>query len=76
MNITTDSEIMIDLFERFKIYDRSLTSGVLQSTEIEDILQIFNDLEYLLHQIDIAQLFADMEGYVFLFSFLFKILLY
>ncbi|CAG5108119.1 Similar to Sil1: Nucleotide exchange factor Sil1 (Drosophila melanogaster) [Cotesia congregata] len=62
MNITTDSEIMIDLFQRFKIYDHSLTSGSLQSTEIEDILQIFNDLEYLLHQIDIAQLFADMEG--------------
>ncbi|KAG8036356.1 hypothetical protein G9C98_003678 [Cotesia typhae] len=62
MNITTDSEIMIDLFERFKMYGRSLTSGVLQNTEIKDILQIFNDLEYLLHQIDIAQLFADMEG--------------
>lgn len=62
MNVTTDSEILIGLFERFKIYDRSLASGTLQSKEVEDILHIFNDLEYLLHQIDIAQLFADMEG--------------
>ncbi|XP_034937231.1 nucleotide exchange factor SIL1 isoform X2 [Chelonus insularis] len=62
MNITTDSEIILNLFERFQPYTKALTSGTLQNSQIENIMQIFNDLEFLLHQIDNAQLFADLGG--------------
>ncbi|XP_011310023.1 nucleotide exchange factor SIL1 [Fopius arisanus] len=62
MNITTDSEILTDIFNKFKNYEKSLASGSLLRSEADAVLQIFNDLEFLLHQIDNAQVFADLGG--------------
>ncbi|XP_063976544.1 nucleotide exchange factor Sil1 [Diachasmimorpha longicaudata] len=62
MNITTDSEIVTNIFNKFKTYEKSLASGILIKSEADAILQIFNDLEFLLHQVDNAQLFADLGG--------------
>ncbi|XP_015120292.1 nucleotide exchange factor SIL1 [Diachasma alloeum] len=62
MNITTDSEIVTNILSKFKSYEKSLASGTLPKSEADAVLQIFNDLEFLLHQVDNAQLFADLGG--------------
>ena len=50
------------LFKRFSRHRNSLTAETLANSVVEVVLEILNNLEYLLHQIDNAQLFADMEG--------------
>lgn len=62
LNISTDAEILSNLFERYEPYKETIASENLDTNKVEDILDILNDMEYLLHQIDNAQLFADMEG--------------
>lgn len=64
MNVTTDSEILKNLFDEFEVYEDSIVDGTLEKDQIDDIVQIFNDFEYLLHQVDNAQIFADMDGLV------------
>lgn len=49
-------------FLKFLSYTNSVTTGTLTSIEIEDVLDILNNLEYLLHQIDNAKIFIDMDG--------------
>uniref|UniRef100_A0A6V7JEJ1 Uncharacterized protein n=1 Tax=Bracon brevicornis TaxID=1563983 RepID=A0A6V7JEJ1_9HYME len=62
MNITTDSEILLDIFKKFSVYNKALSSGSLIRSEVDGISQILGELEFLLHQIDNAQLFADLGG--------------
>ncbi|XP_014212023.1 nucleotide exchange factor SIL1 [Copidosoma floridanum] len=62
MNISTDAEVLTSLFEQFQPYKETITSENLETEKIDDILGILNDMEYLLHQIDNARLFADMGG--------------
>lgn len=62
MNVTTDSEVLTSLFSQFGEYKEAITSENLDSSMVEDILEILNNMEYLIHQIDNAQMFADLEG--------------
>ncbi|KAK0182240.1 hypothetical protein PV327_000399 [Microctonus hyperodae] len=68
MNVTTDSELLKNLFNEFEVYEDSIVAGTLEKNQIDDIVQIFNDFEYLLHQVDNAQIFADMNGMVKIIS--------
>ncbi|OXU27090.1 hypothetical protein TSAR_008395 [Trichomalopsis sarcophagae] len=62
MNISTDSEVLTSLFSQFESYKGSLTADSMDTNKVEDVLEILNNLEYLIHQIDNAQLFTDMGG--------------
>lgn len=62
MNISTDSEVLTSLFTQFESYKESMTAESIDANKVEDILEILNNLEYLIHQIDNAQLFTDMGG--------------
>ncbi|KMQ92839.1 nucleotide exchange factor sil1 [Lasius niger] len=62
LNVTSDSELLKKFFQKFQSYKSSVTTGTLTSIEIEEVLDILNNLEYLLHQIDNAKIFADMDG--------------
>lgn len=62
MNVSTDSEILSGLFSQFESNKESISSENPDSSMVEDILEILNDMEYLVHQIDNAQTFADMGG--------------
>ncbi|XP_015604188.1 nucleotide exchange factor SIL1 isoform X2 [Cephus cinctus] len=62
VNVSNDAEIMTAFMKRFDQHKNSILSGTLTVSEIEDILDILNNLEYLLHQIDNAQVFTDMGG--------------
>ncbi|XP_011156524.1 nucleotide exchange factor Sil1 isoform X1 [Solenopsis invicta] len=62
VNVTSDSELLKKFFQKFQTYKSSVTTGTLTSIEIEEVLDILNNLEYLLHQIDNAKIFSDMDG--------------
>lgn len=62
INITTDAEVLNTLFKKFQLYKVPMHTSSLLNIEIEIILDILNGFEYLIHQIDTARLFADMEG--------------
>ncbi|XP_024867271.1 nucleotide exchange factor SIL1 [Temnothorax curvispinosus] len=62
VNVTSDSELLKRFFQKFQSYKNSITTGTLTSIEIEEVLDILNNLEYLLHQIDNAKMFSDMDG--------------
>jgi nucleotide exchange factor SIL1 len=64
MYISTDSEVLTSLFHEFESYKESIITENLNEMKIHIILQILNNIEYLIHQIDNAQIFSDMEGYV------------
>lgn len=49
-------------FEKFEAHRDSVVAGSLSTSAVDDVLQILNNMEYLLHQIDNAQTFADMGG--------------
>jgi len=49
-------------FQKFQSYKSSITTGTLTNIDIEEVLDILNNLEYLLHQIDNAKIFSDMDG--------------
>lgn len=62
INITTDSELLNNYFQKFHVHKNAITMGTLTTAETEEILDILYNLEYLLHQIDNAKVFADMQG--------------
>ncbi|XP_017799198.1 PREDICTED: nucleotide exchange factor SIL1 [Habropoda laboriosa] len=62
INITTDSELLSNYFQKFQAHKNGITMGTLTTTEIEEILDILHNLEFLLHHIDNAKVFADMQG--------------
>nr|XP_012229304.1 PREDICTED: nucleotide exchange factor SIL1 isoform X2 [Linepithema humile] len=62
INVTSDSELLKEFFQKFQSYKNSVTAGTLTSIEVEEVLDILNNLEYLLHQIDNAKVFSDMDG--------------
>ncbi|XP_011351138.1 nucleotide exchange factor SIL1 isoform X2 [Ooceraea biroi] len=62
VNITSDSELLKRFFQKFQSYKNGVTTGTLTSAEIEEVLDTLNNLEYLLHQIDNAKVFSDMDG--------------
>ncbi|KAK2579273.1 hypothetical protein KPH14_008232 [Odynerus spinipes] len=62
VNVTTDAEVLNNLFKKFQTYKNAISTSSLTIAEIENVLDILNNLEYLIHQIDNAHLFADMEG--------------
>lgn len=65
INITvSDSDLLSSYIKKFQAYKNKVTMGILTTAEIERILDILYNLEYLLHHIDNAKVFADMEGYV------------
>lgn len=67
INITTDSELLNNYFQKFHVHKNAITMGTLTTAETEEVLDILYNLEYLLHQIDNAKVFADMQGYVLIF---------
>ncbi|XP_033188904.1 sil1 nucleotide exchange factor [Bombus vancouverensis nearcticus] len=63
INITvSDSDLLSSYIKKFQAYKNKVTMGILTTAEIERILDILYNLEYLLHHIDNAKVFADMEG--------------
>nr|XP_031846812.1 nucleotide exchange factor Sil1 isoform X1 [Nomia melanderi] len=62
VNITTDSELLSSYFQKFQPHKNAITMGTLMPLEIEEVLDILQNLEYLLHHIDNAIVFADMQG--------------
>lgn len=62
VNITTDSELLSTYFQKFQAHKNGVTLGTLTNTETEEVLDILYNLEYLLHHIDNAKVFADMQG--------------
>lgn len=62
VNVTTDAEVLKTLFKKFKVHKNGISTSSLSVAEIENVLDILNNLEYLIHQIDNAHLFTDMEG--------------
>lgn len=62
LNMTTDSEILTKIFEKFDKYEESLKSGNLLAPDVDKVLHLLGELENLLHQIDNAQIFADKNG--------------
>ena len=62
MNITTDAELLGGFFDRFTRHKNDIIKGNLNSSKMEEILDVLNNLEFLIHQIDNAQLFADLGG--------------
>ncbi|XP_032682543.1 nucleotide exchange factor SIL1 isoform X2 [Odontomachus brunneus] len=62
INVTSDSELLKKFFQKFLFYKNSITTGTLTNIETEEVLDILNNLEYLLHQIDNAKAFSDMDG--------------
>ncbi|CAK9800012.1 Nucleotide exchange factor SIL1 [Anthophora plagiata] len=62
INITTDSELLSNYFQKFQPHKNGIAMGTLTATETEEVLDILYNLEFLLHHIDNAKVFADMEG--------------
>ncbi|XP_033322941.1 sil1 nucleotide exchange factor [Megalopta genalis] len=62
INITTNSELLNTYFQKFQPHKNAITTGTLMPAEIEEVLDILYNLEYLLHHIDNAKVFADMQG--------------
>lgn len=68
VNVTSDSELLKKFFQKFQFYKNSITTGTLSVVETEEVLDILNNLEYLLHQIDNAKIFSDMDGLIQIIS--------
>lgn len=62
MNISTETDLMKDYFNRFLSNKDILLLKTLDKKKIKKIVDILDDLEYLIHQIDNAQVFIDMGG--------------
>lgn len=62
VNITTDSELLNNYFQKFQVHKNGITLGTLTTVETEEVLDILYNLEYLLHHIDNAKVFANMQG--------------
>lgn len=70
MNISTEAELMKDFFERFITNKEILTLKTLDKKQVKKIVNILDDLEYLIHQIDNAQVFIDMGGYELIYFYI------
>ncbi|KZC10977.1 Nucleotide exchange factor SIL1 [Dufourea novaeangliae] len=68
INITTDSELLGNYFQKFQNHKNAITMGTLMPLEVEEVLDILYNLEYLLHHIDNAKVFTDMQGMVKIIS--------
>lgn len=62
INITTDSEVLSSCFKKFQPHKNGIVMGTLTTSEIERVLEILYNLEFLLHSIDNARVFTDMQG--------------
>ncbi|XP_012141702.1 sil1 nucleotide exchange factor isoform X1 [Megachile rotundata] len=62
INITTDSELLSNYFQKFQTHKNAIAMGTISLIEVEEVLDILHNLEYLLHHIDNAKTFTDMEG--------------
>ena len=62
IDITTDSELLTNYFQKFQTHRNGVAMGTLTVLEVEEILNILYNLEYLLHHVDNAKVFADMQG--------------
>lgn len=62
MNVSTDSELLNSLFSQFESQRELVSTENLDSTKVEDLMEILNNIEYLIHQIDNARTFTDMGG--------------
>ncbi|KAK1127571.1 hypothetical protein K0M31_004103 [Melipona bicolor] len=62
INITTDAGLISSYFQKFQVHKNGITMGTLTTTDTEEVLDILYNLEYLLHHIDNAKVFADMQG--------------
>lgn len=62
INITTDMELLSNYFQKFQTHKNAVTMGSFTVLEVEEVLDILYNLEYLLHHIDNAKVFADMQG--------------
>ena len=62
MNISTETELLKDFFERFMANKDALALKIPDDFKIQNILDVLDDLEYLIHHIDNAQVFTDMGG--------------
>lgn len=57
-------ELLSNYFQKFQTHKNAVTMGSFTVLEVEEVLDILYNLEYLLHHIDNAKVFADMQGYV------------
>ncbi|XP_058808029.1 nucleotide exchange factor Sil1 [Phymastichus coffea] len=62
MNVSTDSQILNGLFSQFESQREFILTENLDSAKVEDVMEILNNIEYLIHQIDNARTFTDMGG--------------
>ncbi|KAG7201215.1 hypothetical protein KM043_004001 [Ampulex compressa] len=62
INVTTDSDLLVTFFQEFNSHKNALATGTLSTSEVEEVLDILYNLEYLVHHIDNAKVFADMQG--------------
>lgn len=62
INITTDSELLNNYFQKFQTHKNAIIMGTLTIIETKEVLDILHNLEYLLHHIDNAKVFTDMQG--------------
>ncbi|KAJ8670495.1 hypothetical protein QAD02_001754 [Eretmocerus hayati] len=62
LTISTDSEVLSNLFERFESYKDTITLNDLDPSQLEDVLEILSEMEDLVHQVDNGRLFADLQG--------------
>lgn len=62
LNITNDSELLSNYFQKFQPHRDGVAMGTSSLLEVEEVLDILYDLEYLLHHVDNAKVFTDMNG--------------
>lgn len=62
INITTDSEMLNAYFKKFQPYKNGVIMNTLSVSQIEKVLEILYNLEFLLHSMDNAKVFTDMQG--------------
>ncbi|XP_054005696.1 nucleotide exchange factor Sil1 [Hylaeus anthracinus] len=62
VNITLDSELLSNYLQKFQTHSNAITMGTLTVLEVEEVLNILYNLEYLVHHIDHAKVFTDMQG--------------
>ncbi|XP_076246014.1 sil1 nucleotide exchange factor [Calliopsis andreniformis] len=62
INITNGAELLNVYFQEFQTHRDGINMGTLGLLEVEKVLDILHDLEYLLHHVDNAKVFTDMQG--------------
>ncbi|XP_076636125.1 sil1 nucleotide exchange factor [Colletes latitarsis] len=62
VNVTASWELLDHYFQKFQTHRNAVTTGTLTVLEVEEVLDSLYNLEYLLHHIVSAKVFADMQG--------------